>query len=58
MADGKEPASISDVTEDSSINTTRQSPKGKWEKIQEIIWDGPRLAEEKALVQRLDIFLL
>jgi ACS family pantothenate transporter-like MFS transporter len=59
MVERKEPVGARDVVvEDFSINTTDQSPRSKWDKVQEIIWDGPRPAEEKRLVQRLDIFLL
>lgn len=32
--------------------------KSRWEKIQEVIWDGPRSKEEKKLVQRLDLHLM
>lgn len=32
--------------------------KSRWEKIQEVIWDGPRSKEEKRLVQRLDLHLM
>lgn len=59
MVDGKESLSASDATaEESSIEAAAHTPKGRWERIQEVIWDGPRPTEEKRLVQRLDIFLL
>jgi ACS family pantothenate transporter-like MFS transporter len=32
--------------------------KSRWARIQEIVWDGERSAEERKLVQRLDIFIL
>ncbi|KAF4814808.1 Pantothenate transporter liz1 [Colletotrichum tropicale] len=30
----------------------------KWQRVQEVIWDGPRSKVEKRLVQRLDLFVL
>ena len=33
-------------------------PTSRWQKIQEVIWDGPRSEEERKLVQRLDLFFL
>jgi hypothetical protein len=32
--------------------------KTRWQKVREVIWDGPRPEEERKLVQRLDLFLL
>jgi ACS family pantothenate transporter-like MFS transporter len=59
MNAGKEIVSSSDVAnEDSSLNSGDHVQRGKWERIQEIIWDGPRPEEEKKLVQRLDLFLM
>jgi ACS family pantothenate transporter-like MFS transporter len=59
MAEGKELAGATNVVaENPSINITDQSLRSTWDKVQEIIWDGPRPVEEKRLVQWLDIFLL
>ena len=59
MSAGKEAVSASDdLNEESSVETRNQAQRGKWARIQEIIWDGPRPEEERKLVQRLDIFLL
>ena len=59
MSAGKEDLHASDAAnEESSLDTREQLQRGKWAKIQEIIWDGPRPEEEKKLVQRLDIFLM
>ncbi|KAK1841703.1 pantothenate [Colletotrichum chrysophilum] len=38
--------------EDSHVTSTR------WQRVQEVIWDGPRSKDEKRLVQRLDLFVL
>ncbi|KAE9371716.1 putative allantoate permease [Stipitochalara longipes BDJ] len=59
MSTGKEAVSASDpMAEDSSLDTRYEIQRGKWARIQEIIWDGPRPEEEKKLVQRLDLFLM
>lgn len=59
MSGGKEIVSASDAAnEESSLDTRDQLQRGKWARIQDIIWDGPRLEEEKKLVQRLDVFLM
>ncbi|PMD16095.1 retrograde regulation protein 2 [Hyaloscypha hepaticicola] len=56
---GKEAISGSDVVnEDFGLCTGNPSKTSKWARIKEIIWDGPRPAEEKKLVQRLDLFLM
>jgi ACS family pantothenate transporter-like MFS transporter len=55
MSSGKE---VATVDEDYDLDARIKSPKSKWAKIQEIIWDGPRPEEEKRLVQRLDLFLM
>jgi hypothetical protein len=46
------------VNEDSSLDTRDLSMKSKWARVQEIIWDRSRPAEEKRLVQRLNLFLM
>ena len=59
MSSGKDDVRASDdLNEESSLETINQAQRGKWARIQEIIWDGPRSEEEKKLVQRLDIFLM
>lgn len=55
----KEPVGVLDVgLEDPALNNTTISPKSRWVKIQEIIWDGPRPEEERILVRRLDLFIM
>lgn len=35
------------------------TPRTRWEKVQEVIWDGGhRTPEERKLVQRLDIYVM
>ena len=59
MSAGKEIVSASDAAnEGSSLNSGDEVRRGKWERIQEIIWDGPRSEEEKKLIQRLDLSLM
>lgn len=43
-----------------SKNSTPEdsTPKSRWEKFIEIIWDGPKSPEETRFVTKLDIFLL
>lgn len=56
---GKEAMSGSDVVnEDFGLGTGNPSKTSKWARVEEIIWDGPRPAEEKKLVQGLDLFLM
>jgi ACS family pantothenate transporter-like MFS transporter len=52
--------SIAQDIKSSSFSTqTEYHPQTRWQKVQEVIWDGGnRSAEERALVQRLDIFIL
>ena len=44
------------LVSDEGIEPPRLKPK--WTRIKEIIWDGEREAEEKKLVQKLDIHLM
>lgn len=32
--------------------------KSRWEEFLEIVWDGPKTAEERKYIRKLDIFLL
>lgn len=52
--------SIAQDTKTSSFSSQIEyNDKTRWQKVQEVIWDGGnRSAEERALVQRLDIFIL
>lgn len=43
---------------DEVLYATSTLPKTRWQKIQEVIWDGPRSKEERRLIQRLDLFIM
>lgn len=54
---GPEAPSIEENLEDG--RDSQYKPQTRWEKIQEVIWDGgSRTPEERKLVQRLDIHLM
>ena len=55
------PAKAPQVIEERSDGTRESSyiPQTRWQKIQEVIWDGGnRSPEERKLIQRLDIHLM
>lgn len=40
-------------------STEEHAPRTRWQKVQEVIWDGgDRTPEERKLVQRLDIYVM
>lgn len=58
IADQKTPA-ISTSKEDDSFVSPSSRTLTRWEKIQDVVWDGGhRTAEERKLVQRLDIHVM
>ena len=60
MADSSKSAAVVDTSPTSTDpeSAAEESKTTTWQRIQEVIWDGPRSKEEKRLVRRLDIFLL
>lgn len=55
--DAKTPVVTDDKDAPSSIE--KYVPRTRWEKVQEVIWDGgDRSKEERALIQRLDLYLM
>ncbi|KAK0103175.1 hypothetical protein ONS95_014972 [Cadophora gregata] len=53
--DAKEMEVISEgVVQDAVV----QSRKSRWQKLQEVVWDGPRSREERKLIQRVDLFIM
>ncbi|KAH7120749.1 retrograde regulation protein 2 [Dendryphion nanum] len=52
-------APIETTAQDSSSSTNKFEPRTRWGKIQDVIWDGGnRTKEERALVQRLDLYVM
>ena len=44
---------------ESTPASSHYTPQTRWEKIQEVIWDGGnRTPEERKMVQRLDLYLM
>jgi hypothetical protein len=55
----KEATHIVDEVQSQSLTEGHAAKKSAWAKFLEIIWDsGDRTAEERRLVQRLDIYVL
>jgi MFS transporter, ACS family, pantothenate transporter len=46
------------VAQEDNVDAPTAVRKTRWQKVQEIIWDGPRPKEERKLIQRLDWFLM
>jgi MFS transporter, ACS family, pantothenate transporter len=46
------------VAQEKDVDASPTVAKTRWQKVQEIIWDGPRPKEERKLIQRLDLFLM
>lgn len=58
MADDPKSAALVAIAEDPKALPTNV-PQTRWQKIQEVIWDGGnRTKEERKLVQRLDIYIM
>jgi ACS family pantothenate transporter-like MFS transporter len=46
------------IVADADLETAKQ-PLTRWQRIENVIWDGgDRTQEERALVRRLDIFIM
>jgi hypothetical protein len=60
MAETSKPTALVDakLTSADPESAVEEPKQSRWQRVQEVIWDGPRSKEERRLVKRLDIYLL